>query len=748
MSSMLAQLTIASIFVHSVVAVGTHFPNALDKKSINKVPHFQAAWAGEGRWIGRAWWANPLWDWQRIGNGQVRAPAAERRSLSLLPFEIGWNGASFAIQTTVTFSKIYGVRPAVASTLAAGFAIGRSGPLDDYRSAAVYSSSQLEAVLLANGSLSIAGTTSKEALQLTQVPVTLILTCSRRNTSAVLSLTARRFNSKISMSLIVPLNKVTGPFALITVGPRKSAENPSIADITFKNFSVSGTMVKRYRGRMLGAIMWSQYLISEKTIRIQAQLAPLDKPVRVQLTVFSLKTKTKILTQSVWSESLSRTALFTVTNWNSNLAWSYELQVQVLGRLHKLSGTIRREPAVSTPFKIAMFSCDEGYLFPQTGMVSQVSQQKPDLLYFAGDQIYNPTGGFRVEQKARTEVAMLDFLLRWYLFGWTWGKLLRNIPSVIIPDDHDVFQGNLWGVGGRAFPFATGIRWDSGGYLMPGPWISAVERCHTGHLPPSRANLTTPLGLKSYFTSISYSGLSMAVLEDRKFKSAPASFEEPALTLGLGGSLLGDEQEDFLKTWVEEWNGAFMKVAFSQTIFCNAATHFGKELYRLNLLYDSGGWPFDARNRAVELMGQGNVLALHGDQHLGMLLRHGVDKHDDAGVAFMVPGTANGYPRAWWPGVNNNTNNARNKNFTGRYFDDTRHPITVYAVGNPEIDARLLDFQDTPRIQLGRARGSGYGMVVMNRLAKTATFHLYRVGGRLDQFPGFPKKLFIGGRPN
>ena len=40
-------------------------------------------------------------------------------------------------------------------------------------------------------------------------------------------------------------------------------------------------------------------------------------------------------------------------------------------------------------------------------------------------------------------------LRKWYLHGWTWRELTRDRPSVSIPDDHDVYQGNIWGEGGR-----------------------------------------------------------------------------------------------------------------------------------------------------------------------------------------------------------------------------------------------------------------------------------------------------------
>lgn len=710
--------------------------------------YFQPKWDGIGRWIGPEWWASPLWDWKRIGGGRVRAPAANSRALSLLPFEITGKGTSFKIMVTISFSSASKNIRGVPNVIAAGFGLGRIGRMPDYRSAAVYPRSQFSASINAKGSISLPGVYSSKAKFLSPflAPVKLVLFGKRKNKLVLLTLVAMQQASQISVSALVPITRITGSFALVTNGGYKTATRKGFTQVTFQHFSMSGSMITRYSGRNFGAIMWSQYTLSKNILRLQSQLAPLDQSVEARLTIRSPSNNKVYQTRTAWSDSLSRTVQFTIYNWNSKQDWLYSVQVKLIGRVHSWTGRIRREPSVYKSFKVGAFSCDEGYLFPQKEMAAHVTKQNPDLLFFAGDQFYESAGGFEAERFAKTELAMLDFLQKWYLFGWSWQKLLGNRPSIIIPDDHDVFQGNLFGDGGRAMKNPRILKWSSGGYIMPGRWVAAVERCNTGHLPKPYADFKTPLGLKPYFTSMTYGGISMAILEDRKFKTAPDSLPVNVRGSGEGGQLLGIKQEKFLAKWVRDWNGTSMKLAFSQTIFCRAATHAGFYLARGNQILDSNAWPLKARNRAVRLMGEGNVLSIHGDQHLGMLLRHGVDVHDDANVAFMVPGTANGFPRAWWPGIRTNEKPWKKK-FTGRFKDDAGHPITVLAVGNPEPYSHLLEQGLVPSMQYGRAKGSGYGMVVLNRLLKTATFHLYRVGRNFDEFKGFPKKVFIGGKP-
>src|SRR5204863_121822 len=70
-----------------------------------------------------------------------------------------------------------------------------------------------------------------------------------------------------------------------------------------------------------------------------------------------------------------------------------------------------------------------------------------DLLAFVGDQFYESTGGYGVVRQP-LDTAILDYLRKWYMHGWTWRELTRDRPSLSLPDDHDVYQGNVWGDGG------------------------------------------------------------------------------------------------------------------------------------------------------------------------------------------------------------------------------------------------------------------------------------------------------------
>jgi hypothetical protein len=145
---------------------------------------------------------------------------------------------------------------------------------------------------------------------------------------------------------------------------------------------------------------------------------------------------------------------------------------------------------------------------------------------------------------------------------------------------------------------------------------------------------------------------------------------------------------------------------------------------------------------------------VHGDQHLGMLARMGIDTWDDGPLAFMVTGSSVGFPRAWWPDMEPEGGLLRGMPYTGRYVDDLGNRLTVHGVTNPErlpagvTDARTRpDYQDQGNFAVQAAKGSGYGTIVVDKSTQTARFEAYRLDfdatnpKPTDQFPGFPITL-------
>lgn len=715
-----------------------------NEKRQSKITRFQARWLGNRRWPGPSWFANPFYDWS-VRNNKLVGKAAQGRSLSLLTAELTDSGLWFQAQVVVNL-KTTSKSQRSFRNLGAGFQIGRRGRFADYRNSAIYPTTRISALLNQNGKLTLNKKLSNLAFPLALGPIKLTLSGRKFGKLVLLILTGERRTRKSRVQLLIPAGQIRGGVSLSAEGLNLKPQFRRPFEFEFDKFFLEGNMVRRYEARKFGPIYWTQYTLNQRTLRIQAQLAPLDRAVPVSLWVLQGNSKWKKI-KTAFTDSLSQTAVFTIKKWNSSKNQKYQVRNVWLSKTFSWDGMIRKEPGKIAPLKVACFSCDYGYLFPLKKTVQQIRRQNPDMMLFLGDQIYEWVTKFPAAFDASLPIAILDFMHKYSLFGWVWRDLLRDRPSIIIPDDHDVYHGNLWGDGGKTLKFPKRKMFEYGGYLMPGKWVAAVERIHVGNLPNPAVDITLPIGIKPYFTSLVYGGVGFAVLEDRKFKTAPFSLPLNRRSAGVGAQLLGSRQEKFLNAWAKNWAGQEMKCALSQTMFAKPETHSGPRLPPSRYIFDNGAWPKAARDRTVKILGDNNVFTIHGDRHLGMLVRQGIKNFNDAGYAFMVPGVANGWPRAWWPGVKRGVPKPGQK-FTGKYRDVAGNPLNVLAVANPMPGSSRVDPRLVSDIQgVANRRRSGYGIVVFNKVTKTIKVNLYQSTGNGKTFDGFPKTLRVGGKP-
>jgi hypothetical protein len=208
-----------------------------------------------------------------------------------------------------------------------------------------------------------------------------------------------------------------------------------------------------------------------------------------------------------------------------------------------------------------------------------------------------------------------------------------------------------------------------------------------------------------------------------------------------GLELLGARQEAFLKAWSADWRGHTMKVVLSQTVFAAVATHHGNYNGYLRADLDSGAWPQTPRNNAIRIMRESMALHINGDQHLTTLCQYGVEKQRDSNWSFCTPAIAVGYPR-WWRADEmqfaHANRPAHNLADTGEYNDGFGNKVYVYAVGNPEVG------KAPNRYRLAHQKGSGFGFVTIDTVAKTYYIQSFRFlidatdGKPENQFPGWP----------
>ncbi|MEL7497581.1 MAG: alkaline phosphatase D family protein [Planctomycetota bacterium] len=691
------------------------------------VADFELDWQGDRRWTGEQTWATPLWGWQ-VKNNRLEAIAAPQHLLSQLTHQIVDPQQGFQTSTTIEFLTHDVKQP---STVSAGFSFGIQGLMDNYRHVLSGRLRSHSVGVQLDGRIVMDGVADKQPVIDPKQPFQLRLTVA----GTQVTVTVRQGETTVERQLEVPLEELKGNLALFASSAKAFTSKQQPINVAFGTWKGSGAGLVNRPEQSFGPILWSQYMIHRGTVKLLVQMAPIGS--QDNQTV-DLKIADKTYQATI--EPMSRTALFRVESVDATRAHAYEVvyRQDEASPICRWPGTIRAEP--EKQLRLAAFSCDHGYAFPQPKLVKQVQDEDPDMLFFAGDQIYENYGGLRL-QREPLETATLDYLRKYIQFGWTWRELLKDRPSVIIPDDHDVFQGNIWGQGGRPIPKGGNIQ--AGGYVMPPAWINMVQRTQTANLPDAPDNDPVEQGIGVYFTEFKYGGVPFIVLEDRKFKTGPDDvlpekrWGLPAKQLDVDDAqMLGKRQEAFLQQWSQKTANAKARVVLSQTIFCKASTHTGKDLKKSRIDFDCNGWPQTARDRALNLLqNHRSTIMVHGDQHFGILLRHGVDKFDDGPLAFMVPGTANGYPRAWWP---------ESGEITGNHLDGLGNKMTVIAAANPEKGSNKLNPRKTDDPELtAYKKGSGYGLITIDLKKETVKFDLWRYPFRSndESFEGFPKTI-------
>jgi hypothetical protein len=435
-------------------------------------------------------------------------------------------------------------------------------------------------------------------------------------------------------------------------------------------------------------------------------------------------------------------ANFRIEPWDSTKSVPYRVRH---GESAVFEGLIRKDPLDKDVITVASLSCDSNaHRGDRDSIVENIKKQDPDLLFFAGDQSYDHkehTAGFLV-------------------WGKHFAEIIKDRPVVTIPDDHDIGQGNVWGEGGIVADAPNG---NSGGYFYPPEYIRMVDRCQTWHLPDPASTEPIAQGILTYYTRLRVGGVDFAILEDRKFKSGPKGkipqmgprpdhIQEPGYDpkeVDLPGlKLLGDAQLAFLNEWAQDWTGAEMKAALSQTAFCGAVHLHGSKENRLLADLDCNGWPQTGRNEALRALRRGLACHLCGDQHLTVVVKHGIEEFRDGPFGFTNPAIINSYYGRWWwpedeqPGANPIPDSPLP--WTGDYLDGLYNKMTMIAYANPSFASNKE--LKAHQLETDAMLGDGYGLIRFNKRTREITFECWPRFADLSegdsaQYPGWPVRF-------
>lgn len=737
-------------------------------------------------WIGPEYWANRLQDW-RISNGRLECIFnGENRNVHILTRQLEEKKGDLDMRVRL---GLLDNRNAGSGKAWAGFCIGARGEFDDYRDSSIYGKG-LDVGITARGELFIGtfkpglGEENEALLQsFLHEGIELRLEARAQGRDYRLELSAHGLKTGRLLARVCGENisnkDLTGNLALVSHLPETKKPDGK-ASIWFSDWMISGSKVEAYEDRAFGPILFSMYTLSKDILKITAQMPPVSQRDGQTVDIQVLKNGAWTTIEKATIDKLARTATLRVEGWDGRQDVPYRLVYDLLGPGGKMKkyywqGTIRKEPVEKEEIIVAAFTGNNDLGFPHKELVRHVRFHNPDVMFFSGDQIYEPVGGYGV-QRSPLDMSCLDYLRKWYIFGWSYRELLCDRPTVAIPDDHDVYHGNIWGCGGKpAQKQGSGAaQQDSGGYRMPPDWVNMVQRTQTSHLPEPFDSTPVKQEIGVYYCEMNYGGVSFAVLEDRKFKSAPkALLPEADVWNGwprnrefnaeedadlLEAKLLGERQVRFLHHWAADWShGTWMKVVLSQTLLANVATLpvdalTGSVIPSLRILHpgeypegercvtdmDSNGWPQTGRNEALREIRRGFALHICGDQHLGSTIHYGVEDWNDAGFALCVPSVSNYWPRRWYPPQPGRNRLPGSPKYTGEFKDGFGNKITVYAVSNPVFTKR-----EPSRLH---DRAPGYGIVRLNRENREITIECWPRGEdpsspNAKQYPGWPVQV-------
>ncbi len=708
-------------------------------------------------WIGKDFWSIPLEDW-KIADGKLYCIGNIPNSrVNLLTHVLSSESGNFKVSVNIGLTE-KGDSPGTA-----GLLLGVYDQEDPDVRAACYFGKGISAGISLKGFAFL--NNEKEELPEGFDFNDFNITVEGDNNHLNMEIADKKGTKPVNLS-----SKVNGIQGLIAVAnniPLEGDKTPGKSTFSFDNLQLSGSKIIEKPENAFGPVLWTMHTLNDGTLKLMAMLPPLGKNDN-QMVGLQLKkdgnwetVDTKVIDPD------SRTTVYKLGNWDATRDTEYRIEYISTKKdgtqiPEYYSGTIRKDP-VDRSIKFGALTCQFSSGFPYSPLVKNLTKLEPDILYFSGDQIYEANGGYPIKREPE-DLSILNYLGKYYMFGWAFGDLMRDRPTICTPDDHDVFHGNLWGEGGKDMPADSRIG-TVGGYYQSAKMVNVVNQTQCGQLPDPYDPTPVKQGISVWYTSLNYGRISFAIISDRQFKSGPETVaywegrndhltekpKDPALLDKPGLKMIGDRQLKFLNEWISDWKKVDMKVLLSQTVYANVATHHGSkdgsfDGFLLGDL-DSGGWPKSPRDKVIKLIRKGAAFHINGDQHLPTIVQYGLKQYRDAGYSFCTPPISSIYVRWFLPdevGYPVHDRPEHGYPNTGKYMDAFGNKNYVYAVGNPGD----IITDPNSRYHESQLRASGFGFVTFNKEERTIAIDSWRFLADVenpnpirDQFPGWPFKI-------
>ncbi|MGL6259440.1 alkaline phosphatase D family protein [Vibrio sp. WXL210] len=743
--------------------------HAQEQTEIAKPADFSDNWGNTNDriWLGGDYWANPMDDWILRDGGVETVREGGNRSVHLLTHQVtnpqGGFEMSVIAQRIDTLDQDGG----------ACLRIGAKSDINEYRSNlfeengynAGYKGDKL---ILGTKTLTLKEDVGEGEILLklkgsaVAGAITLILEAYSVKSGELIG---KLTNIAASNELLGNIGVVSN-FLIPSTGSYDLPAKLRGSNYRFRDWQVRGAAFTVKPEQHFGPVLWSMYTVNKTDkghdLKLTGFTGPMGKDDTQELELHLKQDGKWVKHSSAPLDPVAWIATFEIKSWDATQAVDYKV---VYKEKHKdgsyttdeWPGVIQAEPK-GRPLKMAAFTCQNYYSYPYEPLVNNVMRSNPDILFFSGDQIYESHGGFGLVRSPEDK-SILCYLRKYYLFGWAFRDAMSIAPTICIPDDHDVLQGNFWGEGGVPMenperdPTASVLT----GFIHTPGMVNVVHKTHTSHHPaPYDAAPKEALnGITAYFGEMVYADVGFAILSDRQFKTGP---DKVGAEVGVTGQdedplyfnpdlhrddlqLLGPTQEQFLIEWSQNWDSQKLKAALSQTTWASLSTHSGGPNNYLKYDFDGNGWPLSGRNRAINAIRESMALHICGDTHLATLSQYGVEEQRDSNWAFAVPAISAGWQRYWLPdsvGYKRENPPAHGLPHTGESTDAFGGKSYVYAVANPVVG------KSGNRYVHANEKGSGFGIVEFDteKLTYTCTAIRYLADisdPTLDNiYPGWP----------
>ena len=490
--------------------LGTASPSAFAQTAplmemLNSIA-FQSNWEQipNRGYLGPELWANPWEDW-RLENGRLlctKGGGRIARNVQLLTAQLGnaADSADMSIEVQLLGNKETRSKLNPRDTFGFNVGIRFNDPIDDYRSRLLFGSGMFVG-LRVNGTLEIGHCISEKSKALADA------IAAGKSIHLSCSMTPNADGETYTVTLyaqVAPETDKPGPLATYHVEAKDVPAARLVGNVgvlstisgmdqqglvAFSDWMCCGKKFEVAPDQAFGPILWTLYTLSAKTMRMTAQMPIIGREDSQECTLEVQngdKWKT-IATAPI--ERVSRTATFTVENWDETKDVDYRVRwVQKYkdgtSKPYYWDGKVRRDPIEKPELTVAGFCCFMDYLFPNKNTAAQVGRQDPDIMFFMGDQIYEPVGGWGIMHEGDLDQMFTNYLRKVALLGWSFRELMRDRPTIWMPDDHDMYQGNLWGASGRQI---TLDEWRSKSGYANSLTVGSVERiCTAGRMGQSR----------------------------------------------------------------------------------------------------------------------------------------------------------------------------------------------------------------------------------------------------------------------